>query len=383
MSGKNKELKLIADASEEMKSVKSIADASEEMKSVKSITNARRKMKSIADASGKMKSIADASGKMKSIVDPSEMKSVEKPDRANRFYLLKASVIEADLSSKVNFDLGDIADMMYGYTKDGLDCLVKGAANLAKTQKRLVIEKMDFIEEVAKQSLDATIKNAKLQSFDKGVVSGHESGLAVVRTYIANLRQPRVRGSLHELLQLEHTLPKRLKYQNLKFRNYALRRLEMVFTLKISFHGFGILVEYIVVGSLNTTMKLFDCLPPLIDGDVDLVVLCCLTLACKMQNKRFHTTGFLLERGLIYNLDEVVAMELNLLRSLQWNTKKLTPFCFLQCLVHDLTTSCNMRLVYSVIVWTQASKYIQKSPFHPLTIQFLFFKRKEACSGLK
>lgn len=65
-----------------------------------------------------------------------------------------------------------------------------------------------------------------------------------------------------------------------------------------------------------------------------------------------------LELGLTYNLEEVVAMELNLLRSLQWKTQQLTPFCFLQRLPNDLKAFSNMRLVYSIIVWTQASKYI-------------------------
>ncbi|KAG6631284.1 hypothetical protein CIPAW_13G080800 [Carya illinoinensis] len=118
---------------------------------------------------------------------------VEPPDRCGREAILKVHVSNKELPL-ANVDLGDIASMTTGFTGADLANLVNEAALLAGRQKKLVVEKIDFIHAVERSIAGIEKKTAKLQGMEKAVVARHEAGHAVVSTAVASLLpgQPRV-----------------------------------------------------------------------------------------------------------------------------------------------------------------------------------------------
>ncbi|KAF5470460.1 hypothetical protein F2P56_010974 [Juglans regia] len=119
---------------------------------------------------------------------------VETPDRRGREAILNVHVSKKELPLAENVDLGDIACMTTGFTGADLANLVNEAALLAGRQKKLVVEKIDFIHAVERSIAGIEKKTAKLQGSEKAVVARHEAGHAVVGTAVANLLsgQPRV-----------------------------------------------------------------------------------------------------------------------------------------------------------------------------------------------
>ncbi|KAL6529753.1 hypothetical protein OROGR_015376 [Orobanche gracilis] len=59
-----------------------------------------------------------------------------------------------------------------------------------------------------------------------------------------------------------------------------------------------------------------------------LFVICCLTIAWKLHNKSFDLSSFLKERNISYSTEDVLQMELQICRGLEWRMRTLTPFCF-------------------------------------------------------
>ncbi|KAG2669986.1 hypothetical protein I3760_14G063200 [Carya illinoinensis] len=119
---------------------------------------------------------------------------VETPDRRGREAILNVHVSKKELPLAEDVDLGDIAFMTTGFTGADLANLVNEAALLAGRQKKLVVEKIDFIHAVERSIAGIEKKTAKLQGSEKAVVARHEAGHAVVGTAVANLLsgQPRV-----------------------------------------------------------------------------------------------------------------------------------------------------------------------------------------------
>ncbi|KAG6678101.1 hypothetical protein I3842_14G063800 [Carya illinoinensis] len=119
---------------------------------------------------------------------------VETPDRRGREAILNVHVSKKELPLADDVDLGDIAFMTTGFTGADLANLVNEAALLAGRQKKLVVEKIDFIHAVERSIAGIEKKTAKLQGSEKAVVARHEAGHAVVGTAVANLLsgQPRV-----------------------------------------------------------------------------------------------------------------------------------------------------------------------------------------------
>ncbi|KAM3692131.1 hypothetical protein ACJW31_08G065500 [Castanea mollissima] len=120
--------------------------------------------------------------------------TVEAPDRSGREAILKVHVSKKELPLAEDVDFGDIASMTTGFTGADLANLVNEAALLAGRQRKVVVEKVDFIQAVERSIAGIEKKTAKLQGSEKGVVARHEAGHAVVGTAVANLLpgQPRV-----------------------------------------------------------------------------------------------------------------------------------------------------------------------------------------------
>ncbi|KAL6506945.1 hypothetical protein OROHE_022382 [Orobanche hederae] len=59
-----------------------------------------------------------------------------------------------------------------------------------------------------------------------------------------------------------------------------------------------------------------------------LFAICCLTIAWKLHNKSFDLSSFLRERNIAYSKENVLQMELQICRGLEWRMRTLTPFCF-------------------------------------------------------
>ncbi|KAG6681188.1 hypothetical protein I3842_13G079500 [Carya illinoinensis] len=95
---------------------------------------------------------------------------VEPPDRCGREAILKVHVSNKELPL-ANVDLGDIASMTTGFTGADLANLVNEAALLAGRQKKLVVEKIDFIHAVERSIAGIEKKTAKLQGMEKAVVA--------------------------------------------------------------------------------------------------------------------------------------------------------------------------------------------------------------------
>ncbi|KAF5446765.1 hypothetical protein F2P56_032368 [Juglans regia] len=119
---------------------------------------------------------------------------VEPPDRCGREAILKVHVSNKELPLANDVDLGGIASMTTGFTGADLANLVNEAALLAGRQKKLIVEKIDFIHAVERSIAGIEKKTAKLQGSEKAVVARHEAGHAVVSTAVASLLpgQPRV-----------------------------------------------------------------------------------------------------------------------------------------------------------------------------------------------
>ncbi|KAB1210643.1 ATP-dependent zinc metalloprotease FTSH 9, chloroplastic [Morella rubra] len=119
---------------------------------------------------------------------------VETPDRCGREAILKVHVSKKELPLADDVDLGDIASMTTGSTGADLANLVNEAALLAGRQKKLVVEKSDFIQAVERSIAGIEKKTARLKGSEKAVVARHEAGHAVVGTAVAHLLsgQPRV-----------------------------------------------------------------------------------------------------------------------------------------------------------------------------------------------
>ncbi|GAA0144590.1 metalloprotease [Lithospermum erythrorhizon] len=120
--------------------------------------------------------------------------TVEAPDRTGREAILKVHVSKKELPLALDVNLSNIASMTTGFTGADLANLVNEAALLAGRQNKLFVEKIDFIHAVERSIAGIEKKTVKLQGCEKGVVSRHEAGHAVVGTAVANLLpgQPRV-----------------------------------------------------------------------------------------------------------------------------------------------------------------------------------------------
>ncbi|KAE8039224.1 hypothetical protein FH972_011653 [Carpinus fangiana] len=115
------------------------------------------------------------------------------PDRCGREAILKVHVSKKELPLAEDVVLGDIASMTTGFTGADLANLVNEAALLAGRQRKVVVDKIDFIQAVERSIAGIEKKTAKLQGSEKAVVARHEAGHAVVGTAVANLLvgQPR------------------------------------------------------------------------------------------------------------------------------------------------------------------------------------------------
>ncbi|KAG9129564.1 hypothetical protein Leryth_014415 [Lithospermum erythrorhizon] len=120
--------------------------------------------------------------------------TVEAPDRTGREAILKVHVSKKELPLALDVNLSNIASMTTGFTGADLANLVNEAALLAGRQNKLFVERIDFIHAVERSIAGIEKKTVKLQGCEKGVVSRHEAGHAVVGTAVANLLpgQPRV-----------------------------------------------------------------------------------------------------------------------------------------------------------------------------------------------
>ncbi|XP_062171695.1 ATP-dependent zinc metalloprotease FTSH 7, chloroplastic-like [Alnus glutinosa] len=118
---------------------------------------------------------------------------VETPDRCGREAILKVHVSKKELPLAEDVELGDIASMTTGFTGADLANIVNEAALLAGRQRKVVVDKIDFIQAVERSIAGIEKKTAKLQGSEKAVVARHEAGHAVVGTAVANLLvgQPR------------------------------------------------------------------------------------------------------------------------------------------------------------------------------------------------
>ncbi|XP_023745768.1 ATP-dependent zinc metalloprotease FTSH, chloroplastic-like [Lactuca sativa] len=120
-------------------------------------------------------------------------KLVETPDRVGRQAILNVHVYKKEIPLGENVDPAKIASMTT--VSPDLANLVNEAALLAGRQSKLVVEKMDFIQEVERSIDGIEKKTAKLQGTEKAVVARHEVGHAVVGTSVFKLLagQPRVK----------------------------------------------------------------------------------------------------------------------------------------------------------------------------------------------
>ncbi|KAE9590664.1 hypothetical protein Lal_00023152 [Lupinus albus] len=66
-----------------------------------------------------------------------------------------------------------------------------------------------------------------------------------------------------------------------------------------------------------------------LDAEIGLVTICCLTIAAKMRTKSFSVSYFLEDRSVVFTEAKIRKMELHILDSLGWRMRPVTPFTFL------------------------------------------------------
>ncbi|KAL6506946.1 hypothetical protein OROHE_022383 [Orobanche hederae] len=98
-------------------------------------------------------------------------------------------------------------------------------------------------------------------------------------------------------------------------------------------------------------------LPVFLHESARLFAICCLTIAWKLHNKSFDLSSFLRERNISYSKEDVLQMELQICRGLEWRMRTLTPFCFVEFFTPILDLQPNQlsprNLVYDLIARSQ------------------------------
>ncbi|KAK9269713.1 hypothetical protein L1049_001491 [Liquidambar formosana] len=110
--------------------------------------------------------------------------------------------------------------------------------------------------------------------------------------------------------------------------NASIRRQEALQTIQQYSRNDDRLVPYLAMNYFDRYFSRRP-IPEEPQGILNIVAICCLTLALKMRHSEFSVTAFLNEQNLNMNMKHITRMELLILSELKWRMRSVTAICFL------------------------------------------------------
>ncbi|GMN63014.1 hypothetical protein TIFTF001_032100 [Ficus carica] len=124
--------------------------------------------------------------------------------------------------------------------------------------------------------------------------------------------------------------------------------------------NFGTFIPYLAMNYFDRFISREKAIPKVLKNaqhDLELLSICCLTLACKMRDKNFSTPKFLgqnQELRVVMPWD-FLTMELHIVRALDWNLRSVTALCFVPYFTpyFDSTYGFRRRTINEIIIQSQ------------------------------